>query len=88
MVDIAQLLLASVKRPVTQPAGADAAAPAGDVTADTPTDEVATGTPMPDEDNAPDAAQSATQPAEAGENTSVAGTDEGSRPGRDESGKG
>ncbi|EWC60383.1 Iron-sulfur-binding reductase [Actinokineospora spheciospongiae] len=42
VVDVAQLLLAAVKRGQTEPA-------------DTPTDEVGTGTPLPDEDKSPTA---------------------------------
>ena len=76
VVDVAQLLLASVRRAVVQPVGADAAATGHDLDADTPTAEVSSGTPLPQGDDAPDAAQSATQPAAAGANTEVSGTAE------------
>ncbi len=76
VVDVAQLLLASVKRTVAQPAGAEATATGHDLAADTPTDEVSTGTPLPEGDDAPGGAQSASQPAAGGDNTAVAGTTE------------
>ena len=72
VIDVAQLLLASVRRSVTQPAEADPMATGHDLDADTPTDEVASGTPLPERDDAPDARQSATQPADAGPNSEVA----------------
>jgi Fe-S oxidoreductase len=76
VVDVAQLLLASVRRAVVQPPGAEAAATGHDLDADTPTEDVSTGTPLPEGDDAPGAAQSATQPAAAGDNAEVAGTAE------------
>jgi len=53
VVDVAQLLLASVTRAVRRPAGAEAAATGHDLRADTPTSEVASGTPLPEEDDVP-----------------------------------
>ncbi len=71
VVDVAQLLLESVT--------ADRKPGAGDLAteepADVPTDEVPTGTPLPDEDNAPGAAQSATQPADGSDDPSTKGTE-------------
>jgi len=66
VVDVAQLLLDSITKGAPQKSTSEPAKEhsVAEEAADVPTDESSTGTPLPEQDDSPDATQSATQPAD------------------------